>query len=618
MKIFNIVVLCTIVHIFFIQNALSEEIKSTPVLQNKLNPIIVSGSRQRQNLLDSISSVSIIDKEEIRRSGAKNVGDLLKGTSGVEIGQSGGLGSVTSFFLRGADSRNALVLIDGVRVRDSITQSSLAENIPLSLINKIEIVRGNVSSLYGDGAVGGVINIFTKPEFDDLNSKLEVFKNISAEYGSHNTFDTSFGIFKRNKKLSSFSLQAQHLKTDGFSATNPKITGSSDESDYDDDKYRNSSLNMSLNKKFSQFLIGGKVYYTDANTSFDNSFYGKNPQQRAEHEIYNIFFEENFLKNMNSRIDYDESVISLKYNYGEKIKTRQSQLRFSSNFSLNEIHSFVFGYESRNEQRNPISSGLSSRDTGSLFAGYLAKFKKYTFQLNIRNDEYDKFNGETTWFVGGSYRLNENKNFFINKSTAYGIPTAYAISTNTNLLPENHNSSEIGITYNHNKYNFRIVYFDTETNNPITFDPSDSYKAKNFKSFKNNGLEVTSVLNFQDNLVKLSWTLQDPETPFGFDTSKNVQSARRARSFGSVSWDFIRESYELGVKSVYSSARFDSDYSNVRLDDYLVFSVRGEFKFNKKLSLFVKGENITNENYQLANGYITSPSSIYFGVSYNE
>ncbi|MFL2656419.1 MAG: TonB-dependent receptor [Burkholderiaceae bacterium] len=162
---------------FFLFSSTFSNLKASELnSQNLLNPIIVSGALKKQNLLDAVTSVNVISKVEIERSGAKSIGDLLKGQNGVEVGQSGGLGSQTSFFLRGTESRNALVFIDGVRVRDSITQSSLAENIPLALVSKIEIIRGNVSALYGDGAIGGVINIFTKIPSDTKTNEEKIFK----------------------------------------------------------------------------------------------------------------------------------------------------------------------------------------------------------------------------------------------------------------------------------------------------------------------------------------------------------------------------------------------------------------------------------------------------------
>ena len=227
--------------------------------QNSLNPIVISGARQKQNLSDAVTSISIISKVEIERSGAKSLGDLLKGQNGVEVGQSGGLGSQTSFFLRGTESRNALVFIDGVRVRDSITQSSLAENIPLALVKKIEIVRGNVSALYGDGAVGGVINIFTDMSSDKEINEERVFKKINVEYGSFGTTDLSGTVNTYTKDRLNFSVGFQQIDSDGFSATNPAITGSLDSTDSDDDGYKNIAMNLSIDKSFSDSKIGGKI-----------------------------------------------------------------------------------------------------------------------------------------------------------------------------------------------------------------------------------------------------------------------------------------------------------------------------------------------------------------------
>jgi vitamin B12 transporter len=604
---------------FFISSTLIAQTKTLETNSNSddfLNPIIISGARQEQNLLEAVTSVTVINSKEIEKSGAKSVGDLLKGQVGLEVGQSGGLGAVTSFFLRGTDSRNALVFIDGVRVRDSITQSSLAENIPLALVKKIEIVRGNVSSLYGDGAIGGVINIFTNLDSDEDKNGGKVVKKIGTEFGSFNTSDTSGTIYGSTDEKLNFSVGFQHIDSGGFSATNPSITGSFDSTDVDNDSYKNTAIRASIQRNFSDYKIGGQLYLTDASTSFDNSFSGVNPKQDAEHELFNIFLESFWNDRLETRFDFDKSDITLSYNYGTKIKSQQDQFRVSNKFFISPKQSLIFGYENRTDERSPSSSGLASRLTESLYLGYLGNFDKISLQINLRNDDAEKIGSETTWFIGTSYKLNQNFSVFINKSTAFGIPTAYALSTNESLLPEDHQSTELGMTFLMPTFNFRAVLFDTDTDNPITFDPTDSYKAKNFRSFKNNGLELSSSVILNKHQIKLSWTFQDPETPFGFDTSKTVQSARRAKSFGSIDWDYSWSKYELGAKAIYSSSRFDSDYSSIELDDYFVLGLRGKINIDKNLSLFLRSENITNTKYQLANGYNTAQSSIYVGLKF--
>ena len=127
----------------------------------QLDPITVSGSGLEQRLSKTFSNISIFNREDIEQSGVKSLADLLQNRSSVQVGRNGGLGGVTSFFLRGSESRNVLVLLNGVRLRDELTQSSLAENIPLDLVERIEVIPGNLSSVYGEGAIGGVINIRT-------------------------------------------------------------------------------------------------------------------------------------------------------------------------------------------------------------------------------------------------------------------------------------------------------------------------------------------------------------------------------------------------------------------------------------------------------------------------
>ena len=134
----------------------SSTMNTTPLIQMAaMDPVVISAALVEQKLSEVIPSVTVITRQDIDQSGALSLADLVRTEPGVEIGRNGGLGGLTSFFLRGAESRNVLILIDGVRMRDGVTQAALAEHIPLGLVDRIEIVRGTVSALYGDAAVGG-------------------------------------------------------------------------------------------------------------------------------------------------------------------------------------------------------------------------------------------------------------------------------------------------------------------------------------------------------------------------------------------------------------------------------------------------------------------------------
>jgi vitamin B12 transporter len=168
-------------------------------LANEFNPVVISATRVEQPLSEVLSSVSVISRQEIARSQASSLADLLQGEAGFEFGRTGGPGATTSFFLRGQSSTNLVILVDGVRSQVDAYGNLQLTDIPLQQIEKVEIMRGNASALYGDAAIGGVINIFTrKSQTPGAYGQVSVGSNkttqVHAGYsGSKNAVRSQFG-----------------------------------------------------------------------------------------------------------------------------------------------------------------------------------------------------------------------------------------------------------------------------------------------------------------------------------------------------------------------------------------------------------------------------------------
>jgi outer membrane cobalamin receptor len=164
---------------------------------------------------------------------------------------------------------------------------------------------------------------------------------------------------------------------------------------------------------------------------------------------------------------------------------------------------------------------------------------------------------------------------------------------------------------------FRLFYFDTKTNNPITYDPSDEYRAKNFSHLNNSGFEVLLKNSSHRKTFDVSLTFQNPQSPNGLNPTTLTQSARRANFFGSVGFSFIKDRYTFSIRGTGSSARKDSDYSAQSLPKYFVVNSSVKYKLNKVVHVLATMQNLTNEKYQLAYGYNTMPQQFTIGVSAN-
>src|SRR5450830_1475213 len=195
---------------------------TTPVFAAEninLDDVVVTASRVSQSRESVLGDVTVINQEEIERAGAGSITDLLKSQSGIQINTSGGAGSAASVFLRGTNSDHLIVLIDGLRINSATLGTTSFENIPLSQIEKIEILRGPASSLYGQDAIGGVIQIFTKKGMDGFKPY------VGIGYGSYKTSNFQSGIRGGNNQTT-YAINFSAMNTDGFSAftLNPNNT----------------------------------------------------------------------------------------------------------------------------------------------------------------------------------------------------------------------------------------------------------------------------------------------------------------------------------------------------------------------------------------------------------
>jgi vitamin B12 transporter len=211
----------------------------------EVNPVVVSATRMEQPLSEVLSSVSVITRQDIEKSQAPTLVDLLQGESGVEYGRNGGPGSQTSIFLRGQESKSLVVLVDGVRTQTDGGGFLTVTDMPLSQIERIEILRGNAGALYGDAAIGGVINIYTR------QGKGSPKAYGSIGYGSKNTSDLNVGFGGSNVGYN-FDMNAGVKSSKGFTAMDPAL---SNRVNADRDGYSSQYFGAKLSKKLNMDTV---------------------------------------------------------------------------------------------------------------------------------------------------------------------------------------------------------------------------------------------------------------------------------------------------------------------------------------------------------------------------
>ena len=608
---------------FFLQPVFSQ--------QSALNPVNVTGALSEQPLSDALASVSVIGRDEIEKSQSSTLADLLQGEAGIEFGRNGGIGSTTSFFLRGQNSKNIAVFIDGVRSPVDQIGSLQITDLPLAQIEKIEILRGNASALYGDAAVGGVINVFTrqgvgKPApYGSATLGGYGLKELNAGYG---------GVIEDTK----FNLQMGSVENTGFSAMN---TSQKTLANPDSDSYQNQYFSVGLEKKISLATsLGFRINHSQSNYDYDyaySSLTTDTHQQTKSNDSYVMYLLTAFNSDWKSKLDLSISKINYEeilngtrnisyYGFGLN-EGEQKSVRWFNTYALHEKTLLNFGWDYSADQLvftgANSDSFLTKRSSHGVFVGVNHSWENWTFQTNIRKDVLDVTNSDasavitsinpnsTSGLLGIGYSLSPAWKLTTSVSNGFSAPTAFDVSQDTKLTPEKFQAKEFGVSYLGSHQTFRIVYFEIDTSNSIEYSDDYPYEPSNAYISKNRGIESTGQTEWGGVRIKASLVIQNPK-----NLTYDEALARRAKRYGSLDLTKRIEAYDVGVKVFASGERKDSHYSSDVLESYALLSVYASRQFGKDWVARVKLHNLLDESYQLAYGYNTPGRMLTATLSY--
>ena len=601
---------------------------------SEVNPVVVTATRMEQPLSQTLSSVSVITREDIDKAQVSTLADLLQGEAGVEFGRNGGPGTTTSFFLRGQESTNVMVMVDGVRAQTDGYGNLTMTDMPLAQIDHIEILRGNASALYGEAAIGGVISIFTRSG----QGSTKPYGSIS--YGSHNTAEANVG-YSGAADGYKFDLNAGGTSSNGISAMNPAQNSNANPSN---DPYSRQFASVKVDRAIDQGLsVGVRATSNNSSTYYDtNSDMPTDTHQfKIESNLVGAYVKKNINQSWNSQLDISSSDLtysdykngSLSSLNGES-KGHQDALRWFNTYQLPTETVLNFGVDQIKERyTNSTTSGYGAdRETLAYFGGVTQILGRLTMQANMRHDDIkvsgqvvgqggvDSENKATTGLLGLGYQITEAIKWTVNGSTGFRAPAENDLAPlygNPLLKPEFHNSKETGFTYSENNSLIRLVYFESHSTNSIAYDQNTGVPY-NIGELDNHGIELTAKTIWMGNSIKASYVNQNP-----WDVTDNMQALRRARSYGSLDVARRISEFQLGAKFYASSSRNDSYYApNAFTPTYLTdagystVSLYGSKKIDDEWTARLKFDNIFNRQYQLAYGYNTLGRGLYLTFQY--
>ncbi|NWF52745.1 MAG: TonB-dependent receptor [Nitrospirae bacterium] len=606
-----------------------------------LEEVVVTATRLEEPVREVASSVTVITEKEIESKKAKMVYEVLKDIPGLDVPQSGGSGRLTNIFIRGAKSEHTLVMIDGIEMNDPLSPDRSYDfaNLSVDNIERIEIIRGPQSTLYGSDAIGGVINIITKKG----EGKPKFFA--SFEGGRYDTFSEAAG-FSGGTQWFNYSFGISHLNTTGFSAAHEKYGNT------EKDSNENTSFSSRVGFTPSDYLnIDLIVRYIDAETNIDQG-----GGEGADDPNFIFDSKQLFLKTLGSLLLFNglwEQKLGFSYSKHDRdyLDDKDTQRPFDSSKAffdgrmwkvdwqhylyLHKTNTVTFGVEYEEERGESEYSWVSAWGPGkSVFPEKSANIKGAYIQdkislnesffatLGIRVDDHSRFGSEITYRIAPAYLIkNTGTKIKATYGTGYKAPSLYQLYApatawgpigNENLKPEKSKGWDVGIEQYFFKERVKLgtAYFWNDFKDLIDFDWAKGYI--NIAKARTKGVEIfASVCPIEDLTIGASYTYTDTE-----DKETKERLLRRPLHKGSlnINYRFLKKGI-ANLDVIYVGKRDDLvPYERGEVDDYTLINLSTSYNISKNIQLFGRVENLLDREYEDVWGYGTARFSLFGGI----
>ncbi len=571
--------------------------------ENKnLDNVIVTANRYSQYVDESLASVTIITRDEIENSTAQDLPALLSRVAGFDMRTSGTYGKVTSSFVRGTESDHLLTLVDGMKLYSATAGSTALQHIPLNQIERIEIVRGPRSSVYGSEAIGGVIQIFTRRGGADKFST-----SASVGYGSNNSREFSASVSGATEK-SNFNLTASSFKTDGIDAIEHTTAN-------DDDGYDNDSISANFDYQFNSSLAF-KTSFINAqgDTQFDNCF---DADFAISDDCSSDFVQQTFSNTLSitpqgiwdAQIQFGTSR-DLSNSFFEgftngTFNTKRESAAFINNLQISDEQLLVLGVDYADDNVNTsayLNSAPQNRDNTGIFASWNAQFNKLNVELNLRRDDNEQFDTFNTGSVALGHPITNKIQAFISYGTAFKAPSFNELYFpgfgSATLVPEESDSTEIGVRGQYASGNWSFNIYQTNIDNLIAFDTSIiPFSANNINKSQITGAELISNTRFFKWNINTALTYTDPVNKSGENNGK--QLIGRAKETLSISANRDIGNYNFGIAFIAQSKRYKNSDNSESIAGYGVTDLSLNYNFTSQFKLSLDLNNIFDKDYAL-------------------
>jgi vitamin B12 transporter len=586
------------------------------IADSKRGDIIVTANRVEQPPESIGQAVTVINHDTLDTRQTAILTDILITTPGVTVSRTGGIGSVTSVRIRGAESAQTLVLIDGVRVNDPSDPSGaydFGNLLPANSIDRVEVLRGPNSVVWGSQAIGGIVAVTTEKPSDGFAGQ------ISGEYGS---FDTTRGQAAIGYGTDTIKARfgGNFARTDGISAI-----ASGTEKDGNRQYGANGRVDIAISDNFGIDLRG---YYSKNKTEFDDGFFladsndvGRVKQLIGYAGINAALFEGRF----RNRVGISRAKIDRSYAGGFAFEAdgKSDRIEYQGDVMFGDTLRSVFGaeYEKSSLRTFDAFSGTDRQktDIGSVYGQMIIQpTGGLTLTAGARHDDHKQFGGKTTF--GGNLAWNIG-NTTIRSSYAEGFkaPTLsqlYGFGGSTSLRPELAKSIDAGIEQNliDGRVKISATYFNRRSRNLIVSDPA-TFQLSNIAKAKAEGAEFALTARPSDTLsisANYSHVVSKNRTIGDVNFGRNLRY--RPKDSASVSADWKSGRFGMGATVQIISDSFDNASNTRRIDGRATADIRGSFDVTDSIEFYARAENLFDAQYETVRGYGTLGRAVYAGA----
>ncbi len=586
-----------------------------------LPTVVVTATRTAQSADETLASVSVITREDIEKKQLLSVQGALLGIPGIGVSNSGGLGKPSDVFMRGTNSDHVLVLVDGVRMGSATLGTTAFEDLPIDQVERIEIVRGPRSSLYGSEAIGGVIQIFTRKGGGGLKPFL------SLGGGTYNTYKVSAGVSGGDEKAW-FNVSGAALYTGGINAclgnpVNADGTGGAGcyTHDPDHDGYSNTSGSARAGYRFDNGVeIEGNLLQAAGYNRYDASFTNRADVMQQVIGGKLRFSPGSFWDTtLRAGTSADQSTNYLDRAFSNRFDTRRITASWQNDFTLDKDHLLTAGFDYYDDLIDSTEAfPVTSRDDKAGFLQYQGLIKGHSLDLSVRQDSNQQFGGKTTGGAAWGYSFGEPLRLSASYGTAFKAPTFnnlyYPYFGNPNLKPETSQSVEVGAKGKLTGVDWAVNAYWTKIDDMIVFD-SVTYKPANISQAEIVGMETQVTAQIFGVEVKANLSLLDPRNKENGANRENLLP-RRAQQMSQVDLDRRFDKFRIGLVVNQEGRRYDDLANTIRLHGFTTVGLRASYEVYPDVVLEGRASNLFNQHYQTAYLYNQMGTNLFLSVNY--